>query len=538
MTVDLVSPETGFGRAEDNDFVLLADEVSRYHAKIRLVDDRAVLDDLKSMNGTYVNRQRIVERVLSDNDEVYFGSKCRAVFRDDPPEVKEQRRQAARSTPLSNDLEQIRDEMDRMTQNMTMVGAPAQSAGSPNAAAATVRTQAVIGDSLETDRMRRAFRRLNALYKASQIMADDFNVDKRISDVLDLAMEVTGADRGFLMMREEGSNELKVRLARGMGNELEGNPPSMSIARRAAIDGENVLMESAGGDQFSGTQSIIMQKINSAMCVPLRVEDRILGSLYVDARNTGVNFTNEDLELFSAMAQQSAMAIENVRLAERMVEAEKKRASFNRFLSPAIVEKIMNDEEEVSLGGEKRVVATMYCDIRGFTPMSEGLTPDELVELLNGHFTALTEIVFDHNGTLDKYIGDEIMALFGAPLSVGDDLANAVRAGVAMQQMNREMNEERAARGLPTFEIGIGINSGEVFSGYIGSPDRLDYTVIGDNVNVAARFCSNAKAGQVVIGQSTYEAVRDLVIAESIGEIALKGKSKAVQAYNVTGVKS
>ena len=271
---------------------------------------------------------------------------------------------------------------------------------------------------------------------------------------------------------------------------------------------------------------------------PLRADDRIIGSLYVDARNTGVNFTKEDLELFSAMAQQSAMAIENVRLAQQMVEAEKKRASFNRFLSPAIVEKIMNDEEEVKLGGEKRLVATMYADIRGFTPMSEGLTPDELVDLLNGHFTALTEIVFQHNGTLDKYIGDEIMALFGAPLSVGNDIENAVRAGVAMQQKNAEMNVERQAKGLPIINIGIGINAGEVFSGYIGSPERLDYTVIGDNVNIAARLCSNAKAGQVVVGQSIYDVVKDIVTAESIGEIALKGKSKAFQAYSITGVKS
>lgn len=534
MTVDLVQPVTGFGRAEDNDFVLLADEVSRYHAKIRLVEDRTVLDDLKSMNGTYVNRQRIVERVLSDKDEVYFGSKCRAVFQDDTEEEKQLRKQAAAAAPLSNDLQQIRDEMESVTNNMTMVGQPAVGGAAP-----TVETRAVFGgDHGETDRMRRAFRRLNALYRASQIMSDDFDVDKRISDVLDLAMEVTGADRGFLMMPEDGSDEIKVRLARGMGDELVGDPPSMSIARRAAIDGESVLMEDSASDaQFSGTASIIMQKINSAMCVPLRADERILGSLYVDARGSGVNFSNEDLELFAAMASQSAMAIENVRLAEQMVEAEKKRASFNRFLSPAVVDKIMSDERDVELGGEKRVVATMYCDIRGFTPLSEGLTPDELVDLLNSHFTALTEIVFKYQGTLDKYIGDEIMALFGAPFSMGNDLENAVRAGVAMQLKMTEMNLEREAKGQPRVEVGIGINSGEVFSGYIGSPDRLDYTVIGDKVNVAARFCSTAKAGQVIIGQSTYDEVKDIVIADSIGEVALKGKSMKMQAYNVTGVK-
>lgn len=533
MTVDLTRSETRFGRAEDNEIVLVADEVSRYHAKIRLVRERTVLDDLKSLNGTYVNRQRIVERVLSNRDEVWFGSKCRATFHDDPPDVLEKRKNDRPKSAIADDLDKVREEMDNVTASMTMVARPV--GGRP-----TVQVPAPAdAQQLEVEKMGRAFRRLDALYKASNIMASDFDLQKRISDVLDLAMEVTGADRGFLMLREGNDDTLKVQLARGMGQELEGNSPSMGIARRAAIDGEPVLMADSGADQqFGGRESIIRQRIVSAMCVPLNIEDRILGSLYVDSRRSGAQFDVADLDLFQAMANQSAMAIENVRLYEQMVESEKKRANFGRFLSPAVVELVMNEAEDVVLGGQKLPVTTMYCDIRGFTPLSEGLKPGQLVELLNEHFTAMTQIIFENQGTLDKFIGDEVMALFGAPISSGRDAANSVRAAIAMQRKNAELNQVRAAHNLPTFQVGIGINTGDVFAGFIGSPDRLDFSVIGNDVNVAARFCSVAKPGQIIIGEATYALVKDVVEANSVGTPVLKGKSEPVEAFEVTGLKT
>ena len=532
MTVDLTDVETSFGRADDNKIVLVAEEVSRYHAKVRLVKEKTILDDLKSLNGTYVNRQRIVERVLSDNDEVWFGGKCRATFRDDSEEILQTRKRGTK-TKLSEGLDQVRQEMDNVSASMTMIARPGQGTETtPGVAPANAQ-------EIEVEKMSRAFRRLDALYQASKIMASDFDVQKRISDVLDLAMEVTGAERGFLMLRDQESSELVAKVARGMDRELEGSSPSMGIARKAAVEGEPVLMADSGADaQFGGRESIIRQRILSAMCVPLSVEDRILGSLYVDSRHDGVQFDVADLDLFQAMSSQSAMAIENAQLYEQMLEAEKKRANFGRFLSPAVVEMVMNEAEEVVLGGRKLHVTTMYCDIRGFTPLSEGLSPGELVDLLNEHFTAMTRIIFDCRGTLDKFIGDEIMALFGAPISGGNDATNAVRAAIIMQAKNAQLNKQRAQNNLPTFEVGIGINSGDVFSGFVGSPERLDFTVIGDGVNIAARLCSVAKAGQIIVGHATNELVKAFVRTNSIGTPVLKGKSEPIEAFEVLGIKS
>lgn len=521
MTVEITAPVTSFGRAEENTIVLLADEISRFHAKIRLEGGQTILDDLRSMNGTYVNRQRVVERVLADQDEVWFGSKCRAVFHDDPEEVKERRKA---ESSLSVEVDKIREEMDKVTASMTMIA--------PSARATQVA-------DVEMGKMQRAFRRLNALYKATQFIASDFDVEKRVTQVLDLAMEVTLADRGFLMMKEEGSDELLVKVAREMGHELSSSSPSMGVAQLAALNGEPLLMADSGTDaRFSGRESIIAQKITSAMCVPLKVENRILGAIYVDSQKSGMHFTEEDLELFQTLANQSAMAIENVHLYEKMLEAEKKRANFSRFLSPTVVEHLMTEDQEVKLGGEKRPVTIMFCDIRGFTPLSERMTPDRLVEFLNEHFTAMTQIVFQYGGTLDKYNGDQVMALFGAPFTSQNDGALAVRSALAMQAKNKALNEGRVERGFPPFEVGIGINTGEVFTGYIGSPDRLDYSVIGDHVNVAARLCDVAGPGQVLIGQQTYDTIKDIVDVRSAGTPTLKGKSEPVNAYEVLGIKA
>lgn len=533
MAVDLSEGEVTFGRADDNRIVLVADEVSRHHAKIHLRGADTILEDLQSLNGTYVNRQRIVERVLSDEDEVLFGSKCRAVFVDDPEPLRQERAKSLTDSALARDLVKIKEEMDQFTSGMTMVGQAAQ-ANLTMAGAAPSK----LGD-VEMTKLSRAFNRLDALYRASNLLASDFDLEKRMIAVLDLAMEVTKADRGFLMMREEGTEDLSVQVARAMGGELGESSPSMGIARRAAIEGEPVLMGDSGDDaHFSARESIIQQAILSAMCVPLRVEERILGSLYVDSRRAGNQFANEDLELFQALANQSAMAIDNVRLYEQMLESEKKRANLGRFLSPSVVEVIMNHDTELVLGGKKCTVTTLFCDIRGFTPMSEGLTPDELIELLNEHFTAMTNIVFEHQGTLDKYNGDEVMALFGAPISSDSDAQQAVRAAIAMQARNAELNGLRAKNGSPTFEMGIGINTGEVTAGYVGHPDRMDFTVLGDHVNVARRFCSTAGEGQIVTGESTYALVKDIVETKSIGTPKLKGKSVALQAYEILGLKA
>jgi adenylate cyclase len=520
--------EVTIGRAENNTVVLVADEVSRHHARMCFSGGRTVLIDMKSLNGTYVNRQQVMERVLSDGDEIWFGSKCRAEYREDPVDISTKPAMAPdTSTPV--DLDSIRRRMDQLGDSMTMIGKRSGQAD-PLVADPKLREQIVS--------MARAYRRLEALYKASnqasKLIASNATLEQRLAAVLDTAMEVTEAERGFVMLREETTGNLRVMVAREMGMDLHDGSPSMGIADQSARNGEAVLMRNSGQDaRFSGRESIISQRIESAMCVPLKVEDRILGSVYVDARKAGSAFEEEDLELFASMASQSAMAIENAQLTEKMLEAEKKRANLGRFFSPAIVDAIMSEQGTVSLGGRRALVTTMFCDIRSFTPIAEQLPSTVVVDMLNEHFTAMVKIVFDFDGTLDKYIGDEIMAVFGAPAPLDGGPALAVRAALAMQARNDELNLSRTARGLPLFELGIGIETGEVSAGFIGAPERMEYTVVGDRVNTARRLCALAEAGQVVVSGDTWAHMTGIAEGREIGPVQLKGKEHPVVAHEV-----
>jgi adenylate cyclase len=529
-TVPLTKPETRFGRSEESDIVLVADEVSRHHAKIFKRGNQFMLEDLNSLNGTYVNRQRIKERVLSHLDEVWFGSKCRLVFHNDAP-AKSPSSTLQNDSDLLRNMNRIREEMDRVANNMTMIGQRSQTSV-PLPEKATQIT------SDEVQKMGRAYRRLSALYKASQVMASAFDLDSRLSQLLDVVIEVMDAERGFVMLCDPGRSTLSVKVARQMGRELEASSPSMGIAGRAAIDGEPVLMADRDQDsEFGMRESIIRNQIRSAMCVPLRIENRVLGSVYIDTTKSVATFSEEDLELFLSLASQSAMAIDNVRLHNQIIEEERRRQNLGRFLSPAIVEKIMNEGSELELGGRKQAVTTMFADIRSSSKLAEGLPPYELVELLNEHFTHMTDIVFDHGGTLDKYIGDELMAIFGAPLVGQDDALRAVRCAAAMQERNQALNIERQREGRQPIEIGIGIETGEVIAGYIGSLRRMEFTVVGDRVNMAKRFCDMAGPGSVVLGDATWGIVQDRVVTQPIGTVMLKGKQNPAQAHQLVSIK-
>ncbi|HTQ80463.1 MAG TPA: adenylate/guanylate cyclase domain-containing protein, partial [Thermoanaerobaculia bacterium] len=194
---------------------------------------------------------------------------------------------------------------------------------------------------------------------------------------------------------------------------------------------------------------------------------------------------------------------------------------------------IAAQEGEIRLGGSKRQAVVMFADIRGFTALSERLSPDEIASLLNEYFTEMVEIVFEHGGALDKFMGDAMMAIWGAPLNRADDPDRAVRAAVAMQRELEPLNRLWRERGKPTLAVGIGLHAGEVFAGNIGSDRRLEYTVLGDAVNTASRLCAEAGAGDILIGEALYEALEAPPRVAPLQPLQLKGKAQAVAVYRV-----
>ncbi len=206
------------------------------------------------------------------------------------------------------------------------------------------------------------------------------------------------------------------------------------------------------------------------------------------------------------MAAQAAVAVENARAHARLAREEVARANYGRFLPEYVVQQLLEDPESFKLGGVNQLLTVLFADIRGFTSLSETAPPEKIVQLLNRFFTAMTDIIFAHGGTLDKYIGDGLMALFGAPTVSPDDACNAVAAAVAMQRQMEEINAELRREGLSPIQIGIGLHTGVATVGYIGSERRSEYTAIGDTVNLASRLESNAQPGQILLSEAAATA--------------------------------
>ena len=220
-------------------------------------------------------------------------------------------------------------------------------------------------------------------------------------------------------------------------------------------------------------------------------------------------------------------------------EREKKqvRGAFQQYMAPDVIKQVLDRPELLRLGGEEKPLTAMFADIRGFTSLSEGLTPSELVDLLNEYLSEMTEVIFDHQGTLDKYIGDAIMAFWGAPLDSPDHAERACRAALGMSAALRKLQERWISEGRPNFDIGIGINTGDMLVGNMGSARRFNYTIMGDNVNLASRLEGVTKTfgTRTIISESTFERVRETMLVRELDMIKVKGKKKPVTIYELLG---
>jgi adenylate cyclase len=291
--------------------------------------------------------------------------------------------------------------------------------------------------------------------------------------------------------------------------------------------------------RFGAGDSIRFHGIRSAMCAPLWNKDEVIGIIHVDSPMLTNCFTVNDLDLLTALANYAAVAVERARLNQKIVAEERKRERLGRFLSPQVTNRILAASDThggAELGApEVREVTVLFADIVGFTSMSEKMSPSAVSLLLNDYLSRMTEVIFRHEGTLDKYIGDAIMAVFGAPIDMPDHAQRAIRTALEMQERLAEWNAER--REGPALRIRIGINSGKAVAGEIGSVNKKEYTVLGDTVNTASRLESSvARPGTVVIGENTRESVGARFDCRPLGTFSLKGKEREVLAFEVVGM--
>jgi adenylate cyclase len=223
-------------------------------------------------------------------------------------------------------------------------------------------------------------------------------------------------------------------------------------------------------------------------------------------------------------------------MARSLAEKEMIKRAFSRYVAREVVDEILKDPEQLALTGARRQVTALFCDIRGFTATAESLPPEEVVELLNAFYDLMIETTFKHDGTLDKFLGDGVMAVFGAPLHRPDHALMAARTALAMQAGIRELSARRVAAGKSPLDVGIGLNAGEVIAGTVGTDSRMEYTVVGDCVNLAARLESRARPGQILVSGDTYARLNGAVHGRSLGRFSVKGKDEAVEVWELLGL--
>jgi len=468
----LTEGEVTIGRSPDCQIVLKDFGISRTHAKLIADADGVRIQDLKSKNGTQVNGVPVVEAPLKDGDRILLG-KFQIAF----SKTLEGKVVLDEAKPLSEEAGTIIRSVGELSKLLSDTG-----------------QQAALADRKATpdvQEIEKSNRILKVLTKVAETLIAVRPVEEVLQQVMDIVFDHINADRGFLMLHDEtGKLTPMVIKHRSGGSGDQKISISKTIADRVIKDRVAILTSDAQIDpRFGAGDSIRFHGIRSAMCAPLWNKEQVIGIIHVDSPMLTNCFTLNDLDLLTALANYAAVAVERARLNQKIIAEEKKRERLGRFLSPQVTARIIatSDSQGVALGvPEVKDVSVLFSDIVGFTTMSEKMSPAAVSLLLNDYFSRMTDIIFKYEGTLDKYIGDAIMAVFGAPLDMLDHSARAIRAALEMRDRLTEFNAERKEG--PTIRIRIGINSGKAVAGELGGINKKEYTVLGDTVNTASRL--------------------------------------------------
>jgi adenylate cyclase len=587
-------PLNSLGRHPNNTIQLLDKIVSKEHCILEQRDGQFILRDLGSLNGTYINGDRVRgEQLLRHGDEIALGS-TRARYDDGssalaPPAIGP----GAIAQPMAAPLQQVwqpppqppASQLPRSSpvypyppQSMQQglgqppSGMPASSLPStPHAppppyapqagavhhppsfsgtrvdmleAARAIGTQIAVQTKgflpfeqvgHDPQQLRVDYERLRITWELTRDIGLERDLDKLLEKILLALFKFTNADRGVIILREE-DGALAPRAARRRDGSDTPIQVSSTILDHVVKERVSVLTHDASMDfAASKGKSMILNRISSAMVVPLihENEKEVLGVLWLDSESLA-QFQPKDLEIITAVVSQAAMFIENTLLAKKVEREMIVRERFSRLVAPNVAEQITSGKLEVKLGGQlMQELSVFNSDIRGFTQMSEGTPAEVIIEMLNEYFELMVETVFKYEGTLDKFMGDGIMAFWGAPALHPDDPIRCVQCALDQMEALGRFNRRRIEQNKPPLAIGIGIHTGPVVVGYVGSSKALSYTVIGDTANTSARLCSSALSGQIVVSENTLARLGGRFDIEEIEAKSLKGKERPMRRFNV-----
>lgn len=514
--------DLSIGRTEGNDLVLNHPSVSRKHARIEARDGHYWLIDLKSTNGVKVNGNLISESAVSAGDKILVGSVQLDVKA--MPSV-DFSGESMFDNPSGTVIRRISDFNSEFGLDLGEI-----------AQQASVRPLSEPGVHAEPAVTREKI--FQVLVQVARALLESDDLQSLLNTVMEMIFKYLPVERGLILLFDDDGNPVPKLTKFIEGADAQDIPISRTILKMVAEQQVALMTSNALEDaRLLGGKSIAIHGIRSAMCVPLWNRNRVIGAVQVDSPIHIGRFTEEDLDLITALANFAAVAVERAQLSEKIEQERKIRSKMERYHSPAVIDEIVKgvvaaDETDIRTAD----VSILFADISGFTTVSETKRPEEVAEFLSNFFSAAVDAIFAYGGTLDKFIGDAVMAFFGAPIVQDDHADRAIMAGLMMMERIEQWNVERVKEGLPQVRIRVGINSGPAVVGNVGTEKRVDYTVLGSSVNIASRLESGvAKPGQLVVSQNTLDRVLGSFQTESLGEFALKGLQQKMPVHMVTG---
>ncbi len=503
----LSGDELTIGRTEENDLMIPDGSISRRHARLSRKDGVWYASDLGSKNGTFQGEIGRPPGELRHGDTLILGQ-LRLRYLEDDSE--------APGESVESGTTMVRHAIDFKALAKGGSRAPGEA------------------QQAELDRTRRL---LSVVTRVSEALLASRPLDETLQVVLDLVFDHLLVERGAILLRDE-AGQLQQRASRqraGGGRQLRALTVSRTIAEKVTRERVSVMTVDAQADpRFAGGLSIVLQGIRSAMAAPLWVGDRVDGLIYVDTTFHVQAFDEFDLDLLSALANHAAIAIETARLQDSVLGERMRRERLERYHSPAVIERIRQaGQAGEAFAADEREVTVLFADVVGFTNRCERLEAREVARILNRCFSRMSEAIFQWDGTLDKFIGDCLMAVFGAPLPMEDHAARAAQAALDMRRALDELNQEMPESERLQFRVGM--SSGRVVAGDIGSVRRSDFTVLGATVNLAARLESIANPGQILMSDVTEAALRGRFVTTFALEAKPKGISRVVRCYELIG---
>jgi adenylate cyclase len=495
---DVPPGETLVGRAPSCGLILSDPSVSRQHVTLLLRDDRLFVRDAGSRFGTYKNAARVTDSTeLLAGDSLVLGSLPLQIGRVDPG--------------VSIDDHHVIDDLHTLFRPVVPPPIVEGVAEAPSGEAA---------------------RLLTLLSEIGRTLVLVQPLQQVLDKIVELTFGSVPAERALLMLRDP-NGELTPTVARTReGIRLSGARVSRTVVERVLRERVAMLaLDTAVDPRLAGALSMQGATVRSFMCAPLWNRNDVIGVLYVDNPSTK-QFKPADLDVFAALSNYAAVAIEQARLADDLLDETKRRERLQRYHSPGVVNRILGAGEspEGEVAAQVRDVSVMFADIVDFTALSQRMTPADLVALLSSFFELVTDIIFEHDGTLDKFIGDCVMAVFGAPFDQPDHARRCVETAREVRRALVAFNQQIAPESL---QLRIAINSGEAMVGDVGSSKRREFAVLGDVVNAASRIERLARPGQILLSKATYARAGSDLQAKALGLVTIRGQQDQIELFEL-----